>query len=418
MRDVSGWMQKASQSRWGKILAWGCLALSLMNLGILVLMAIKGAPLNHWLLAGRTPLRVALVLAGWFGWFLLRYGVNYGRRQWLIFSGRLVLFTFSSGLAFLTAEIGLRIILKRTQEKQSLEQLDAISARLTEETIRSSHPLAAIVRRSSHPALVFELKPGLDREFGHRRVRTNSLGMRDAREYQEAKGTNTFRIVGLGDSGMFGWDVEQEDPYMAALGRLLNKRGDGRTYETLNFGVPGYNTQLELEMLKSRALAFAPDVVLIGWCDNDFNYPFFIPQKSQWSRKNVSFLYYLVFNRQKFADIALNRISDRRDFNENNVPEHFKGGIDVSGVKQCFAEILELSRTHRFNVLVFGPMQREAVEICKELGVPYYNTHERISRSQYPEKYLVHFMHPAPEGHQVLAEHIEKELRSRGWLPE
>ena len=48
---------------------------------------------------------------------------------------------------------------------------------------------------------------------------------------------------------------------------------------------------LELEMLKCRALAFAPDVVVIGWCDNDFSYPFFIPQKSQWSRKNVSFRY-------------------------------------------------------------------------------------------------------------------------------
>lgn len=413
------WMTKMSQSRWGKLLAWGLLAVCLVNLAALVLMAVEGGPVRYGALhASRTLPRLVMAVAGWFGWFLLRYGVTYTRRQWLVFIGRLVLCVISTAMAFLVAEIGLRVILKTTQDKQSLDRLDAISAKLTEETIRSSHPLAAIVRRSARPALIYELRPGLERDFGHRHVRINNAGMRDVREYLEAKGTNTFRIVGLGDSGMFGWDVEQEDPYLAVLGRSLNARGDGRTYEVLNFGVPGYNTQLELEMLKCRALAYGPDVVVVGWCDNDFNYPFFIPQKSQWSRKNISFLYYLIFNRQRFAEIALNRIGDRRNFNEQNIPDHFKDGIDVGGVRQCFAELMELSRRHRFNVLVFGPMQREAVQICKEIGIPYYNTHERIAENRYPPEYKVHFMHPSPAGHKVLAEHMEQELRSRGWLPE
>jgi lysophospholipase L1-like esterase len=410
-------LQKFSGSRWGQIFAWGLLVLSLVNVVVLILMAIKGGPLSGVIHATHPQPRFGLVFCGWFGWFFLRYGLNYSRRQWFVFSGRLVLCAFSTALACLVAEVGLRVILKRTQESQSLDRLDAISSKLTKETISSSHPLAAIVRRSSFPGLVYELQPRLVMDFGHHWVRINSSGMRDVREYPEAKGTNTFRIVGLGDSGMFGWDVEQEDPYMAVLGRQLNARGDGRDYEVLNFGVPGYNTQLELEMLKCRALAFAPDIVVIGWCDNDFNYPFFIPQKSQWSRKNTSFLYYLVFNRQKFAEIALNRISDMREYKEGNVPEHFKGGTDISGVKQCFTEIMELSRKHRFNVLVFGPMQREAVEICKEVDVPYFNTHERIAETQYPSEYLVHYMHPAPAGHRVLAEFMEKELRSLGWLP-
>jgi len=417
MHSVSNWFKKVGESRLGRVLAWGLLILSLVNVTVLILMAVKGGPLTYVIHAAHTKPRFEFVILGWFGWFFLRYGVNGTRRQWFVFTGRMILCIFSTVLAFLVAEIGLRVILKKTQEGQSLDRLDSISAQLTEETIRSSHPLAAIVRRSAHPALVYELQPRLDRDFGHHWLHINASGMRDVREYQEAKGSNTFRIIGLGDSGMFGWDVEQEDPYMAVLGRQLNARRDGHVYETLNFGVPGYNTQLELEMLKCRALAFSPDIVVIGWCDNDFNYPFFIPQQCQWSRKNVSFLYYLIFNRQKFADIALNRISDMRDYNEGNVPEHFKDGTDISGVKQCFSEIMELSRKHRFKVLVFGPMQREAVEICKEVGAPYYNTNERISENQYPPEYLVHYMHPAPAGHRVLAEHIENELRARGWLP-
>lgn len=417
MISGSDWMRKVSSSRWGQGLAWGLLMVSLFNVVVLILMAIKGGPLDHVIHATHHKPRIVLVLCGWLGWFFLRYGVNYGRRQWLVFAGRFILCVVSTVLAFLVAEIGLRIILKRTQEGQSLDRLDAISAQLTEETISSSHPLAALVRRSANSRLIYELRPRLEREFGHQWVGINSVGMRDVRGYAEEKGSNCFRIVGLGDSGMFGWDVAEAEPYMAVLGRLLNARGGGRVYETLNFGVPGYNTQLELEMLKCRALAYAPDIVVIGWCDNDFNYPFFVPQKCQWNRKDVSFLYYLIFNRKKFADIALTPLSDIREFKDGDIPEHFRGGIDVSGVKQCFAEFLELSRQHQFKLLVFGPMQREAVDICKELGVPYYNTVERISPTQYPSEYLVHHMHPAPAGHRVLAEHIEKELRSRGWLP-
>ncbi|MEI6166571.1 MAG: SGNH/GDSL hydrolase family protein [bacterium] len=417
MNSVGNWIQKAGGSRWGRTLAWGLLVLSLVNGVILVLMAFHGGPLTHVIHATHHKPRIILVLVGWFGWFLLRYGVNYGRRQWLVFTGRLCLCAVSTGLAFLVAEVGLRVILKRTQESQSLDRLDAISAQLKEETISSSHPLAALVRRSANSKLIYELRPQLEREFGHQWVKVNRAGMRDIREYQEAKGTNGFRIVGLGDSGMFGWDVAENEPYMAVLGRNLNARSDGHVYETLNFGVPGYNTQLELEMLKCRALAYAPDIVVIGWCDNDFNYPFFVPQKCQWDRKDVSFLYYLIFNRKKFADIALTPLSDMRQFKEGEIPEHFRDGIDVSGVRQCFTEFVELSRTHHFRLLVFGPMQPEAVAICKEVGAPYYNTIEKIPETRYPPDYLVHFMHPAPAGHRVLAECMEQELRSRGWLP-
>ncbi len=427
MSLINDRLQKFGSSGWGRVLAWVLLLLGLLNLAVLIGMAIKGGPLScmafkgspwqHLIHASRPIPRFISMFVGCFGWFILRYGANYGRRQWLIFTGRIVLCGFSTVLGFMAAEIGLRVILKRSQESQSLDRLDAISSKLTKETISSSHPLAAIVRRSVHAGLIYELTPSLERDFGHHWVKINSLGMRDVREYSKLKGTNTFRIVGLGDSGMFGWDVEQDAPYLAGLGRILNSRNGGRIYEVLNFAVPGYNTQLEVEMLKCRALAFSPDIVVVGWCDNDFNFPFFIPQKSQWSRKNVSFLYYLIFNRPRFADIALNRISDLRDFKDDGVPDHFRDGTDIKGVKKYFTELMELSRKHHFQVLVFGPMQSEAVEICKEVGAPYYNTFERISNTQYPEDYRVHFMHPAPAGHKVLAEHLEKELRSRGWLP-
>ena len=100
MNSVVIWMQKAGGSRWGRILAWGLLVLSLVNLVILGLMAFHGGPLTHVIHATHHKPRIILVLVGWFGWFLLRYGVNYGRREWLVFSGRLLLCVVSTGMAF------------------------------------------------------------------------------------------------------------------------------------------------------------------------------------------------------------------------------------------------------------------------------------------------------------------------------
>ena len=56
------------------------------------------------------------------------------------------------------------------------------------------------------------------------------------------------------------------------------------------------------------------------------------------------------------------------------------------------------------------------MRLCRETGVDYYNTCEKIPVGKYPDNYAIHFMHPAPAGHRVLAEHLERELAERGWL--
>ena len=78
-------LQKFSGSRWGQIFAWGLLVLSLVNVVVLILMAIKGGPLSGVIHATHPQPRFGLVFCGWFGWFFLRYGLNYSRRQWFVF---------------------------------------------------------------------------------------------------------------------------------------------------------------------------------------------------------------------------------------------------------------------------------------------------------------------------------------------
>ena len=405
---------------WGRATFWGLVLVAAACLAEVAGLIVMGGPWEvrrlHLHAANALPRLLAATLAA-LAAYVVRRGVHNTGREWGRFAGKAALCLFSTALAVLTAEAGLRLILKRTQALQSLDRIDEVSRQLTKEEIQSRHPLAIITRKSANPRLVFELRPGLNMEFGHRTLRTNRMGLRADRDYEPAKGSNVFRIVGIGDSGMFGWDVHQGEEYLAVLESNLNARADGHVYEVINFGVPGYNTQLEVESLRTKGLQFKPDIVVVGWCDNDFGLPYFIPQAGQWSRKDVLYLYYLVFNRKRYADLALSQVRDMRHFDKARVPDYFQKGTDIAGVTQAFADLKAMGAKHGFRVLAMGPMQKEAQQICDRVGVPCYNTWDRIPEKAYPEEYMVHFMHPRAGGHRVLAECLEKEFTALGWLP-
>ncbi len=410
------WLKQWSRSRWGRLTAWVLLAAAGVSLVEMGLVMIAGGDWLHGIRVSNPMARVRAACLFWFGWYCLRYGIHQGRREWAGFAGKVFLFIFSTAMALLAAEIGLRFFFMQLQSSQSLDRAEVIAKKLNKETIKSSHPLAAIIRKSEDRLLVYELRPGLEMDFGHNRLRTNRQGFRASHDYKIEKPLNSVRIIGLGDSGMFGWGVHQGQDYLSVLESNLNARADGRVYEVLNLAVPGYNSQLEFQMLKSRGLAYKPDIVVVGWCDNDFGLPFFIPQEGQWFRKDVSFLYYLLFNRKRLPEVAVSTLNDRRDFDEGKVPEGLRQGVDIKGVRDSFMELMALGRKHGFKVVVMGPMGKEPPVIFKEIGIPFYNTFERIDAKKYPEDYLVFFMHPAAAGHRVLAEYLEQDLRDRGWL--
>ena len=404
----------------GRLASWALIGIVAACLAEVVALIAMGGTWEirslHLHAANPLPRLLLAAGAGFAAYFIRRGGRNSGR-EWAQIAGRLVLCAFSTAVALLATEIGLRLILKHMQAEQSLDKLGAVSRRLTKEQIVSGHPLAAITQKSADPRLIYELKPNLNMEFGHRTLRTNRLGLREDRDFAVEKGTNVFRIVGLGDSGMFGWDVHQGEEYLAVLESNLNTRADGHLYEVINLGVPGYNTQLEVESLRMKGLQFKPDIVVVGWCDNDFSLPYFIPQDGQWNRRDVSYLYYLLFDRKRYAEVALSQVRDQRSYDMNRVPEYFRRGTDIDGVSQAFADLKALGKQFGFKVLVMGPMQKEAQQICDRLGILCYNTWDRIPENAYPAEYKVHFMHPRAGGHRVLAECIEKEFTALGWLP-
>lgn len=127
---------------------------------------------------------------------------------------------------------------------------------------------AGLIVPSPDPALGYELYRGMDIAFKGRRFQTNSHGFRGD-ERPLAKSARTFRIVGIGDSVMMGWRIDQDRTYLSLLEAKLNARSGGKRVESLNFGVNGYNTVQEYLTLRDKALAFAPDLVIWNFVGND-----------------------------------------------------------------------------------------------------------------------------------------------------
>jgi len=122
---------------------------------------------------------------------------------------------------------------------------------------------ASLVRFDTARELVYEYRPHLDVFFKGVRFRTNSRGMRD-REVALAKSPGTFRVAVLGSSFTLPAGVEIEDAFHSRLEERCTEARAPARCEFLNFAVGMHGPSQFLAMLRERALAFAPDLVLVS----------------------------------------------------------------------------------------------------------------------------------------------------------
>ena len=121
---------------------------------------------------------------------------------------------------------------------------------------------------SSNPVLGYELKPNYrdsnpTNHFG-RFSFVNSDGQRDVERSVE-RIAHRKRIVLLGDSVVAG---HGESNFENTISRKLERSfGDGT--EILNFGVGGYSTLAEVELLREKGLKYKPDAILLVVVFND-----------------------------------------------------------------------------------------------------------------------------------------------------
>lgn len=135
------------------------------------------------------------------------------------------------------------------------------------DALSSRTPPPQYVEASADPVLVYETRKGL--VVNGRRI-TESHGILRKSEASPKKKPGVFRIAVLGDSVAANVTFRRGSDFVHfpdELERLL-RRGGARV-EVLNFAADGYGTREEELVLRERALAFSPDLLLLQYCYND-----------------------------------------------------------------------------------------------------------------------------------------------------
>ena len=113
------------------------------------------------------------------------------------------------------------------------------------------------------------LMPGFSgwwRKEGRAYIQTNRFGFRHGDRGPD-KPPGSFRVAVLGDSFIEAFQVADDQTLCHVVEQKLARcEGlDGRNVEVLNFGVSGYGTAQQLQMLRHYAGDYSPDVVVLAF---------------------------------------------------------------------------------------------------------------------------------------------------------
>lgn len=284
-----------------------------------------------------------------------------------------------------------------------------------------------LLQPSLNEILFHELKPNLNVEWHGDHIRipptrviTNSIGIRDEREFSITKPNDTIRIVGIGDSLMYGFGVNNNEAFLFHLEKLLNQTLK-YNIEIMNFAVPAYNTEAEVETLKKKALKYDPDIVIILWVDNDYCPMLEFNKKILWYDQILyhSWAYkYVIKKRLKNVCINLNLCNEKSE-TEYSLTE----GIERS--KEALISLGNLSREYNFlTIFVKYPQEpylpnlprfEEIEQIVKEEGFVY------IDLADLYDGYDMNLIwnkgkrepHPNAFGHNLIAHRLYHEFLNK-----
>ncbi len=129
--------------------------------------------------------------------------------------------------------------------------------------------LTRIFKKESTPMFVRSENQKLVYELNKEYTEINAFGVRDV-DINVNDIKNLYTIAVIGDSHTYSSNVKNMvDSFPSQLEKYLNPPSGQFLVKVLNFGVPGYNTAQELEVLQSRSLIFEPKLVILQYCIND-----------------------------------------------------------------------------------------------------------------------------------------------------
>jgi hypothetical protein len=343
---------------------------------------------------------------------------------------QLALVLGGAAIGLIAVEIGVRFY-EHGREKRALEDWHRVQTFDSAERGRSVS-LGEIIRVNPNPEIIYELIPNLSGiVFEGQFLETNGEGFRGPR-YPRDLPMGTIRILGIGDSVMFGWGVREEDSYLRVLESMLNEDTlSNARFEVINTAVPGYNTTMEVATLAGKGLVFHPDVVILGFVKNDLELPNFIPRRRNYLSLRRSFLAELLWlrfssgNARKFKPLVLapRQETDLGYLDDpKRVPPEHRHMVGAEGLRAAMSRLAEVSMEHGFKVLIFShrPPPNLLLEIASELRLPIVRAdsvvgaymQERAIETFHGSELTVSETDPHPSAiqHRLLAETLHRHI--------
>nr|HPJ72144.1 GDSL-type esterase/lipase family protein [bacterium] len=259
---------------------------------------------------------------------------------------------------------------------------------------------------STNPKLRYTLKPGGVSYYRKTAIEINPAGYRGRVRGPDARPPRTLRVICIGDSVTMGVFLEDDETYCSQLEELLNRENvRGRSWEVLNFGVLGYNTINEVELLKEKGLAYHPDVVILQYCFNDHRNKSELDMRFRGALvRNHRLVYMLtqplarILAKSKlflFCAVRLKALDPDEEDVRKSMEEYYYEGDFVS---QGLAEFKKLADRFGFEplVLIFPKFEgkerfseyeknyRVVTVPCEENRLPFINLLDRL-KADYPD---------------------------------
>lgn len=335
------------------------------------------------------------------------------KKKKLVFS--LVVLLVAAGPVYLLTEIAYRI-------KHGIPVVGGVvyrdDMRLDPELLEAAPEIGSLLnrfQRSDNPVLFYEPRPG----YADETYKINSAGFRD-REFALEKSDDVFRIVVLGDSIIWGHGLPQDKTFAKQLESKLNQQSrDGINFEALNFGVSGYSTVEEVELFRTKAIKYDPDLVIVGYCLNDY---------FDSSLEAIAFhqTHYGLFSKSYVWD-HVRRTSASWSYE--------KFGVDISDdkankrLRQKFTELTELApcpvamlifpTLHSFDDYGFRNEHARAASAAGGLGIEIIDLLDAYKeyRAVDLKVSLTDHTHPNAKGTGIAADVAIKRLANRSMLP-
>lgn len=236
---------------------------------------------------------------------------------------------------------------------------------------------------SQNPILGYELKPNFRSEEPnyHRTFPLiNSHGQRDIERSIE-KPSGVTRIALLGDSVVAGHGLKKMEHLLHST--IGNELGD--SFEVLNFGIGGYCTYSEVELLRERVLKFEPDIVVVVFVENDYvnqndTILSSLTDSSLPQRSKIVEGLFLSSDVFRLVSLRTNAFGFRDEFTDHT--KKHKDSLGENNVQTGFRLLAKLQKEHDFDLMIplWPSFSDRQIHYSDEEGNPVLNGELPVER--------------------------------------